>query len=516
MRICSDEDLVHAARADLVCFSLWPLRFKPWKCQRMWQELIQSEYTTKPEERKHLIMLAPSEHGKTTAMGIPLALWLLSRDSALRIIVAGSKDNIAAQLGYGIDKRLNKFPQDFAKLGIVKSFPWSIYEKYLERENDESLIHPSLQFIGPNSEAQGQRADVIICTDLCTIKNSRTPETRRQMRDWFDQTLMPRLEPNGWIFMEGHHVHNEDLYADLEDDPDFRVVKFSAITREPSETNKPEVLAPERWTYKLLDQRRRQRPGVFQLIYQNKKVATSGFITRETMELCLDHARPMLSSIPEDVRRAYDKIVMSMDPAWSVKKWAKYSVLGVAGIPRDNPRKRDWLFFWRDRLTSKALKDKMKLTLTLIKPDYCFIEANAAQVFFVDQLIEEVKKESGEQLAAKVRHVWTAESNDWTMEKGFSEVVERFIAVEMTLPYGDEAGRVASEQFITEVEQFPGKYTDTVMQAVVMEKGLSEIAKSDRTCYQTRGITRSVAQLGRQHARFGGSAGIFGVRRPGM
>jgi len=500
-----EGDLVGLGRADLTAFTRWPLGMRGgydlWWCQREWQRQIQEAYFAKLKEAqlprehpdrgkaRHLCILAPSEHGKTTAMSVPFVLWLLSRNRNLRVLIAGSKDDLASNIGQGVDRHFANRSKDLEKFGLIRGYPWNAQEKFVQRDND-NLIHPSILCVGPETEFQGKRADVIIMSDVATFKNQRSPESRQKISDWIHQTLIPRLEPNGFILVEGHHVHFEDFYTELEEDPDFKVVKYKAIITEPDvgTNGYATVLAPEQWTYKQLAAKREKKPALFQLMYQNLPVEIRGLMNRQLCELAFDRSRPLLITLPPEVRACYDKIEMGVDPAFSIKRWAAYSACWVRGVTKSG--QKDMLAGWRLRLLPPQLRAKIVQTILTFKPDDCFIEANAAQIY----LIENVRERLGS-LVSCVKPVWTLGSNpEDTVEEAVGEQVTLIETGQQTFPYRDAAAQELTEQYMTELVNFPtGRFTDLMMAAQIMERGHKKISCMERRTIKFAGISRAVS-----------------------
>lgn len=500
LKLKSDDDLVDLGREDLVAFSRWPLGYtgetELWDCQRQWQDLIQEMYRQKctgASTARHLCLLAPSEHGKTNGVVLPFILWALARNRNLRVIVAGSRDELSEQVGYGVDRLVVKYKDRLVKFGLVPAYPWNTQQKYFARDNDQ-LIHPSLFFCGPDTEMQGQRADIIVCTDLFTHKNSRSAESRQKVMDWMEHTLFPRLEPNGFILLEGHHAHSEDGYTVLEEfEDDFKVVKYKAILEEPCEANKGKgrVLAPEQWSYQQLARIRQRRPSVFLLMYQNQPVETVGLVNREILERALDRGRPLVNTAGPEVKAAYSKLVMGVDPAFSIRRWSKYSACWLIGVTHDGHQ--DLLGGWRLRILPHQLRAKVVQSILAWMPDDVYIEANAAQIF----LIEEVRRQLN-RIADRIHPVYTLGTGEDTAEETVSSIVAMIEAGRATLPYLGQEAQALSEQLFTEIINFPtGRYTDLIMAWAVAHKGLTVAGRSERRVTRFAGIASAVAALRR-------------------
>lgn len=492
-------ELVFLGREDLVSFSRWPLgytgNYALWACQQKWQELAQDCYLAKladPQNTRNLCVLAPSEHGKTYGLDIPFILWALARNRNLRIGIIGSKEELAANIGHGIDRMFKAHGAELARFGLIPDYPWNAYAKFLQRD-DQKLIHPSLSFLGPESEMQGMRFDIIFLSDLPTFKNSTTVEMRKRLEDWYYTVLHPRLEPNGFIMAEGHHVDPEDLYATVmePEDSDFRTAKYKAIIEEPEyyNGNTAKLLAPERWTYRKLDMIRGLDVGTFNLIYQNMTVARQSFADRSALDRMLDRSRPLLNHCPDEVRLAYRQIVMSVDPAWTIGQNSAYSACLVYGIREDSGR--ELLGGWRLKLLPPQLKAKLVQTFLAFMPDVCFMEANAAQVF----LLGEVRQMLGV-LATRVRPVYTLKESQHSPETCVGLIVRKIEGGFYTLPYQGEPAVQLAEQFMSELLNFPGKVKDVIMSAAILENGMGAFLENlQRFEVRRLGLTESVAAL---------------------
>jgi len=491
--IANKQDLIQLGREDLVSFSRWPLGYqgpyKLWGCQREWQEIAQEAYLARLRDTvdgRHLCLLAPSEHGKTYGLDIPFILWVLARNRNLRIGVVGSKEDLAANIGHGIDRLFKQHGDKLAEFGLIAGYPWNATDKFLQRDDDK-LIHPSIKFIGPETEIQGLRFDLIFLTDFCTFKNQRTPESRAKLLDWLDHTLFPRLEPWGFIVGEGHHVDPDDIYTELEErEEEWKVIKYQSIVEEPSADNgnRGKVLAPEQWSYKQLARIRSRRPAVFQLIYQNIPIQRTGIVSRGIFEACFDRSRTLqLYSSPE-VRAGYEKIVIGIDPAFTIKRHSSHSVCLVWGI-RPNGEGKDLLGGWRLKLLPSALRAKIVATVMSWDPDEIYIEANAAQVFFV----QEVRNRLG-RFADRVKSVYTlANDPDTSVEQLMGECVAQAEAGLVTFPYLGQDAQSLTEQLVVEVVNFPNSKTkDTIMAWNIMENGLKNAKKLQRRTVQTPGF----------------------------
>lgn len=477
-------DLVALGRADLPSFSRWPLgytgEYSLWNCQKDWQNQAQESYKAKlanPIDNPFLCLLAPSEHGKTYGLDIPFILWALARNRNLRIGVVSSKDDLAANIGHGIDRIFKTRGDKLKEFGLVPATPWNAYTKFVERDDDK-LIHPSIMFLGPDTEVQGVRFDIIFLSDFATFKNQRTPEARRKLMDWVLHSLFPRLEPWGHVIAEGHHVDPDDIYSEFEEAEDeWKVIKYRAIIDEPSESTggKANLLAPEQWTYKQLNRIRQRDSRVFQLIYQNVPVARTGMVSREALERGLDRGRSLQLYCTPEIRASYDKIALSIDPAFTVKRYSSYSVCLAWGITKSGHR--DLLGGWRDRMLAPQLRSKIVSTIHAWDPDVVYLEANAAQIFF----LQEVRAQLGTK-ADRVKPVYSLSNNpEESVEHLMGTFVSKVESGMVTFPYMGQDAQSLVEQLFIEITNYPtGKTSDVAMACNILENGLQKEGTLER------------------------------------
>ena len=496
-------DLVHLGRADLVSYSRWPLLYRGayslWKWQALCQAEIQRAYEAKLADmaQPHLALLAPSEHGKTYGIDIPFILWALGRNRNLRVGVCGSKDELAFNIGHGIDRLFKSRAAEFERFGLVPGYPWNAESKFLERDDDK-LIHPSLMFFGPGNELQGIRFDIIVMSDVFTMKNQKTPESRLSLLHWMDETLFPRLEPWGFVLAEGHHVHEEDAYTVLKERTDEWKVSYQfgkSIIEHPTEENgrKAKVLAPEQWPYEKLMRIRARNPAIFELIYQNNPISREGYATREMVERCLDRSRRLFSVCDPDIKSAYKSVYGTLDPAFTANRRSAYSVFYVVGVTEDG--RRDILAGWRRKLLPPQLKSLTVQTILDWDLDAFFVEANAAQVF----LVHDVRAMLGNK-AGLVKPVFTLNNNpDESVEAYVGRIVRMMEAGLYTIPYGDPLAREFADQLLTEIINFGTmRLKDCLLSLQIFERGLEALTKCVAVQTKHDGIRgRAFRRMGR-------------------
>lgn len=70
---------------------------------------------------------------------------------------------------------------------------------------------------GAGGQIASKRFDVILCDDILDEENSKTPEQRAAVEEWFWKTLYPCLAPNGVVIVLGTRWAEDDIYQHLTD-----------------------------------------------------------------------------------------------------------------------------------------------------------------------------------------------------------------------------------------------------------------------------------------------------------
>lgn len=189
---------------------------------------------------KKIAIAISRDHGKSTHLSIAYPLWEIARNHNLRILLVsstgGTSSKFLSQILNHIER--NQAYIDWAKWmdpehkGVVpqtkfgsetQESKWS-GEAITINRSDLNLKDYTIQAVGLFGSILSGRADIIIVDDLVNQKNSETMDQREKVKDWFHTTLEPILVPGGKIIYLGNTWHQQDLIAELLNDPlvDYR------------------------------------------------------------------------------------------------------------------------------------------------------------------------------------------------------------------------------------------------------------------------------------------------------
>lgn len=277
---------------------------------------------------RKIIVLAPRNHAKSTCFSVVYPLWEVVRNRNVRIVIVSNSAEQSEQFLRQITQVIEHNDAFRSVVGdLVPPLPekWSSRAIIVDRTTIEK--DPTISTVGAGGAILSRRADIIIADDILNKENTRTAEQRKKIKEWFNDILLPVLDPSyGRLVVVGTAFNLEDLYHDLLKDPTFDFKKvYKAIIKEPDNkemwdkyreillidkqkanefylANKKEmlkgseVLWEDRFDYKtLFDLKVSSGTRSFNLMYQNEAVSEETAVFKEEwIEACKDINRNLL------------------------------------------------------------------------------------------------------------------------------------------------------------------------------------------------------------------------------
>jgi len=412
----------------------------------------------------YYLLLAPSDHGKSVCYSCTYPIHQLVKNRNLRIIIAAESDNLAQANLSLIKQHLEynkKLIDTFGKFKTSKTGTWGKDAIYVDRE--AVLRDPSVYAVGCGTSFTGRRADIIIFDDIVSQKNSRTPEMRRKLEEWFYQTLLPCLEPDGAVLGIGTRWYTDDLYGKIIKDAKFKVVIQKAIIDE----NIQEVLCPEKWPYSKLVERREIDFVSYMKRYQNVIVDTDEvLISADSIDKCKDNSLVLIPALDESQRSKFSHVVTGIDLAASLNtRYAKYSSFFTVGVYDSTQVVLD---IWKGRKPWPEVKKLIHEAFMRYKQDVIFVEGNAFQLAAVQELKQE---------GLPVRSIYTSNRKYEDMT-GITYYSNLLYNRKLLLPYGDLKSKTIVDEFIQQLITYPnGDFSDIMMAWYILESGLAPLLK---------------------------------------
>jgi hypothetical protein len=204
-----------------------------------WHQIEWYSRLANPENKK-MVILAPREHSKSTCFSVVYPLWEILKNRRIRIIIvsnsASQSEAFLRQVSSIIEN--NKSLQSvFGNLKPELPEKWSAREIIVNRVGEISgqpeEKDPTISTVGTGGAILSKRADIIICDDILNKENTKTPEQRKKVKEWFSDILLPVLVSNGRLIWVSTAFHSKDLSRELLENPlyDFKKI-YKAIYKE--------------------------------------------------------------------------------------------------------------------------------------------------------------------------------------------------------------------------------------------------------------------------------------------
>lgn len=282
-----------------------------------------------------------------------------------------------------------------------------------DRERDATV-----EAVGLLGDVTGGHFTDIFLDDIIDDANSRTADSRQNVWEWLNGTVIPLLQPGGNVLGIGTHKHYDDVYTRMEESSAWYVIKEQAIIQWPETWEyvyHPEtgvaidvinieggykVQWPSRWPIKrLLLQLNKMGSVLFNREFQNDTAGMKGKIFKDYW---LNWYAIKEENITAKTRQAPPiesmEIYQGYDLAIGKKQKNDYFVCTTIGVLK-NPFRIYYLDWYREKLPfPKQVKMVHKLfegPITPIwegltwKPLQVGIETNAYQVALAQQVLDE-------------------------------------------------------------------------------------------------------------------------------
>jgi len=273
-----------------------------------------AEHLRRPAKRK--LILVPRNHLKSSVVTKAWTIQQVLRNPDIRILITNAVWENSRKYLKSIQHYLAPGQWMSRFFGNFQSYNWNQDECTVAMRK-KILDAPTWATTGIEKEQTGQHYDLIVADDIVARENVSTPEQRQKVKLYY-KDLLDLLEPNGTIVVVGTRWHQDDLYSDLLQDPNFDPFVRTAYKDE----TRQEVIFPEKFSLEYLDSLRSAKGSYeFSAQYLNNPIDESAADFKASWLKHYDAAKlPPLS------------FYLTVDPAISLSRDADYSALVVAGM----------------------------------------------------------------------------------------------------------------------------------------------------------------------------------------
>lgn len=510
------EDLGENARRALEDFDFFRRFYlgrdtKPWQVDaaETIRELLESEHD------EYAVVNVPPGSGKSTTFTHDIPVWLILRNRRIRMMVGSRTEKQAKKYTALIRRTLTRpHPMERAEGVIQTDFGRFKPEDKDLWKSDEFIVdqidgltievkEPTVSAIAQEMGFLGGRADFVIWDDLVDKKNTRTPEAREALQEWFESEAETRLEPGGLFVLQGQRIAPEDLYRfalnlrlgevaeDAEEDD--RVPKYHHIVYPAHFDDQCDgvhgkdapawpdgcLLDPVRLGWRKLTTQRENNPRRYEITFQQKDVDSgdqlvqwvwlTGGVSDEGSMFpgCLDDSRD-ICQLPQGLLGPLVSVA-SVDPSptkfWAMEWWVfdcnteRRFLMDLLRAPMDAPDFLDRL--QNGKYVGKA-EDWQARSVELGLPiTHWIVEHNAAQRFLLQyEFVHDWMRRHSVEIIPHATH-----TNKTSPDFGVQTIAPHYKYGRVSLPWAPGYGRKASKYLVDELLKWPEASTEDCVMA---------------------------------------------------
>ncbi len=425
--------------------------------QEDWSELIMNH--------GRLCLMAPRDHGKTQFCTIAYAIWQSWRLPRNEGLIFSGSIHLATEILGKIKAEIESNPKlRYLQPTDAKTRVWT---KTKIRLSNGSVI--SVKSFG--SSVRGAHPKWCVCDDVLTDEDAFSELIRSKNIDFFLNAVTNMIAPSpiptiGQIIFVGTPFHPSDLFAYLEDNPEWAFQRF------PAESEEGEPLWPLRFNRLRLDGKRREI-GTIRYTREFLCRPVSGVSSLFPLELFEDGFRFLISlGSPREAfaRKGVVSYYAGVDIAVSASVEADFFVIFVLGIDERGNR---WICdIHRSRgLGYAQQKWEIQKITSKYSCELVFVEANAAQRIYGVDLAQNSDVPAVPVATGTEKHL---------LEKGIPGMRTLLENGKYRIPRGDERSIELTDLWITEMGGFTfdgevksvGRHDDVAMASWIAEKAL--------------------------------------------
>lgn len=206
------------------------------------------EWSKLVAEHRHILILAPRDHGKSHMMNIAYPVWrgIFGRSGELGYIFSAKQERANEQLELVVQEIVTN-----PRLRYLAPLNW---ERTWSKQEIKLTTGVTIRARGFGVKVRGAHPQWIICDDMLSDSHIYSEADRRKAEDIFFGAISNMLTPGGQLLVVGTPFHELDLYASIKEKGVYAIWSKPAILDEARKI----VLWPERYSYEYLQFKKRE------------------------------------------------------------------------------------------------------------------------------------------------------------------------------------------------------------------------------------------------------------------
>ena len=219
-----------------------------------------------------LTVSQPPRTAKTSLITLSFPFWLILMNPTLNILIVNYSQGLADDFGMILRQLFIDNKELLSERDIYLSDREHAKSKF-RFENSNGQLLGSIKLVGVGGPITGRDVDICICDDLIKGFSDCTPTLLDKLYSWYQNILIPRLEPWSKLFMLGTRWHSQDVIGRLMDEqPDkYQFITLKALNDDGS------CIWSNRYTPDFFKERRLEvGDRVFEAQYQGQPLDETG------------------------------------------------------------------------------------------------------------------------------------------------------------------------------------------------------------------------------------------------
>ena len=214
----------------------------------------------------------PPRTAKSSLITLSFPFWLILMNPTLNILIVNYSQGLADDFGIMLRQLFIDNRELLAERDIYLSDREHARSRF-RFENSKGELLGSIKLVGVGGPITGRDVDICICDDLIKGHSDCTPTLLDKLYSWYQNILIPRLEPWSKLFMLGTRWHSQDVIGRLmEEQPDkYQFITLKALNDDGT------CIWNNRYTPKFFEERRLEvGDRVFEAQYQGQPLDETG------------------------------------------------------------------------------------------------------------------------------------------------------------------------------------------------------------------------------------------------
>ena len=214
----------------------------------------------------------PPRTAKSSLITLSFPFWLIYMNPLMNILIVNYSQGLADDFGMILRQLFIDNKELLAERDIYLSDREHAKSKF-RFENGKGQLLGSIKLVGVGGPITGRDVDICICDDLIKGFSDCTPTLLDKLYSWYQNILIPRLEPWSKLFMLGTRWHSEDVIGRLmEEQPHkYRFITLKALNDDGT------CIWNNRYTPEFFEERRLEvGDRVFEAQYQGQPLDETG------------------------------------------------------------------------------------------------------------------------------------------------------------------------------------------------------------------------------------------------